>query len=294
LSLSIEGDRLYGLDISTKGGIAAALHVLQELKTCRFRKLEVLFPTTYERVAEQTGIEYFLAHNRLEARSGVNLNATVQGDRFAISLGCGGRVGFTVTTIGKQAHTMEPSWRTQAHNAIYDMMKVIEALRRMPPAKMAIDDHEVWAEMNVSIIEGGIAMNIVPGECKITCERRVVPNGDWDETKKEVEDILSTLRDIEFKATYFLPERPFLIDRANLAVTLAVDSVQHTLAYTPKFNVSAGIADCAILDQMGGVKTVIMGPGDPLFEHKPDEYASAKRIEEFSGIIRYMLTETGK
>jgi len=40
------------------------------------------------------------------------------------------------------------------------------------------------------------------------------------------------------------------------------------------------------------VKTVIMGPGDPLLEHKPDEYVSAKRIEEFSRIVRYMLTKT--
>jgi acetylornithine deacetylase/succinyl-diaminopimelate desuccinylase-like protein len=83
-----------------------------------------------------------------------------------------------------------------------------------------------------------------------------------------------------------------LIDRAHPAATLAVDSVQHTLAYTPKLIVQAGITDCAILDQMGGVKTVIIGPGDPLLEHKPDEYVSAKKIEEFSRIIRHMLTET--
>ena len=300
LCLSVEGDRFYGLDTSTKGGIAAVLQVLKDLGQCRFRKLEVLFsnfehsPVAMDgkRLAEQSGTQYFLAHNKVEARIGINLNATVQGDRFMVSLGCGGRVGFTITTIGKQAHTMEPSWRTLAHNAIYDMMKVIEALRRIPPASMMLDDCEVWTELNVSMIEGGAAINIVPGECKITCERRVLPNGDWDEVKKEVENALSTLRDIQLKAFYFPPERPYLIDRANLAVTLAVDSVQHALAYTPKLGVQAGITDCAFLNQMGGVKTVIMGPGDPLLEHKPDEYVSAKRIEEFSRIVRYMLTKT--
>jgi acetylornithine deacetylase/succinyl-diaminopimelate desuccinylase-like protein len=294
LCLSVEGDRLYGLDASTKGGIAATLQVLKDLEQCKFRKLEVLFLTGYGHSHGKTvvGTEYFLAHNNLEAKIGINLNANVQGDRFSVAVGCGGRVAFTVTTIGKQAHTMEPSWRTLAHNAIYDMMKVIESLRRIPPASMTVDDCEVWAELNVSMIEGGIAINIVPGESKITCERRVLANGDWDAAKKEVENALGTLRDIELKTYYFPPERPYLIDRANPAVTLVVDSVQHTLGYTPKLNVQAGITDCAILDQIGGVKTIIMGPGDPFLEHKPDEYVSAKRTEEFSRIIRYMLTKT--
>jgi acetylornithine deacetylase/succinyl-diaminopimelate desuccinylase-like protein len=295
LCLSVEGDRLYGLDTSTKGGIAAVLHVLKDLEQCKFRKLEVLFLTGYGQAHGKrlAGTEYFLAHNKLEAKIGINLNANVLGDRFMVAVGCGGRVGFTVTTIGKQAHTMEPTWRTMAYNAIYDMMKVIEALRMIPPARMTVDDCEAWSELNVSMIEGGIAINIVPGECKITCERRVLPNGDWDEVKKEVENALGTLRDIEFKVSYFSPERPYLIDRANPAVSLAVDSVRHTLGYTPKLIVQAGITDCAILDQRGGVKTVIMGPGDPLLEHKPDEYVSARKIEEFTRILRYMLTETG-
>jgi len=297
LCVSVEGDRLYGLGASdAKGGIAAILHVLENLDQCRFRKLEVLFSNYVvtsavldgKRVA---GTEYFLAHNKLEARIGINVDGTEQGDRFMVSLGCGGRVGFTVTTIGKQAHTMEPSWRTLGHNAIYDMMKVIEALRRMPPARMAIEDHEVWTELNVSMIEGGTAINVVPSECKITCERRVLPNEDWDEVKKEVENALRTLRGIEFKVYYFPPSRSYLIDRGNLAVTLGVDSVQHALRYTPKLKVDAGRTDATYLDQMGGVKTVIMGPGDPFVEHKPDEYVSAKRIEEFSRIMRHMLTK---
>jgi len=292
LALSQEGDRLYGLDTSTKGGIAAALHVLGDLRQSRFRKIEVLFSTNYKRLDEQIGIEYFLAHNRPEARIGVNLNATVTGDRFMVSLGCGGSVKFTVRTVGKQAHIMDPSWQTMSRNAIYDMMKVIEALRRMPTARMRIDDHDVHAGVNVSNIEGGTASIIVPSECKITCSRLVLPNEDWEGVKKEVENALRTVRDINFKVTYFRPEKPYLINRANPAVGLAVEGVQQTLGYTPEFNIQAGITDCAELDQMGGVKTVTIGPGDPLLASNSDEYVSAMRVEEFTRIVRYMLAES--
>ena len=118
LRVSTEGDRLYGLGTSdAKGGITAILLALKELKDCRFKKLEVLFANYEDNAAELNGARwlgtpFFLAHNQLEAKSGINVEGTVQGDRFMVSLGCGGRVAFDVTVIGKEAHTAEPSWRT--------------------------------------------------------------------------------------------------------------------------------------------------------------------------------------
>jgi acetylornithine deacetylase/succinyl-diaminopimelate desuccinylase-like protein len=299
LCLSMEGDRLYGLGTSdAKGGTAAILDALQDLDQCRFRRLEVLFSNYGDSRAilngeEWLGTPYFLAHHRPEARIGVNVEGTVQGDRFTVSLGCGGRVRFAVTTIGKEAHTAEPSWRTLGHNAIYDMMKVIEVLRRMPPARMTIDDHEAYTELNVSLIKGGTAMNVVPGECKILCERRVLPNEDWAKVREEVERFLRTLRDIEFKVDYYEPQRPYLLGRADPLVALAVSSVQQTVGYTPKFRVESGRTDSTYLDQLAGIKTVIMGRGEGMsVEHKPDEYVSTRRIEEFSQIMRHMLAKS--
>lgn len=219
MQVSVEGDRLYGLGTAdSKGGIAATLHALRDLDECRFKKLEVLF-SNYEDNAgvldgkRWLGTPYFLAHNRLEAETGINVEGTVQGDRFMVSLGCGGRVAFDVTAIGKEAHTAEPSWRTLGHNAIYDMIKVIETLRKMPAAKMTIDHYDAYTELNVSLIQGGTAINIVPGECKIECERRVLPNEDWDIVKSQVENCLRTVRDVEFKVHFYEPQRSYLLDR---------------------------------------------------------------------------------
>ena len=299
LQVSVEGDRLYGLGTAdSKGGIAATLHALRDLDQCRFKKLDVLF-SNYEDNAtvfdgkRWLGTPYFLAHNRLEAKNGINIEGTVQGDRFMVSLGCGGRVGFDVTVIGREAHTAEPSWRTLGHNAIYDMIKVIETLRKMPAAKMTIDDYDAYTELNVSLIQGGKAINIVPGECKIECERRVLPNEDWSIVKSQVENYLRTVRDVEFKVYFYEPQRSYLLDRADPLVDLALESIQRTLGYTPKFRVDSGRTDSGYFDQLAGIKTFIVGPGEgPTVEHKPDEYVSAKRVDEFSRIMRYMLTKS--
>ncbi len=291
LHASLEGDRLYGLGTSDdKGSTAAILHILGRLKDCRFRKLEVLL-SNYEDnntiIDGETwlGTPYFLKHNRLESKSGINVEGTVENDRFMVSVGCGGRVGFRITTIGKEAHSSDPR---QGRNAIYDMMKVIEALRKVPPARMAFDGHEAYTELSVSMIKGGIAINIVPGDCEITCERRVLPNEDWDEVKKEVDRALSGLNDINFKLEYMKPQRSYLVEKTHPTVALTNESIRKTLGYSPKFKVESERTDSIYFDQMAGIKTVILGPGETA--HIADEFINVRRLEEFGQILYRMLS----
>ena len=290
LHASLEGERLYGLGSSDdKGSVASILHILAELKSSRFGKLEVLF-SNYEDnntvLDGETwlGTPYFLSHHSLESKSGLNVEGTVEGDRLMVSLGCGGRVGFTVTTLGKEAHSSDPR---QGRNAIYDMIRVIEALRKLPPARMMLDGHEAYTELNVSKIRGGIAINIVPGECEITCERRVLPDEGWEEVKRQVEGALAHVKDVDFKVTYMKPQKSYLIARTHPAVTLTKESIEQVLGYTPKFKVESGRTDSIYLNE-AGIKTVIIGPGE--VAHIADEYVNLKRLEEFSRVLNHILS----
>lgn len=287
----IEGNRLYGLGASDdKGSIAAILHTLGRLNISRFKKLEVLLSNYEDNNAtidgqSWLGTQYFLEHNHLESKSGINVEGTVENEKFMISIGCGGRVGFSVTTIGKEAHSSDPR---QGRNAIYDMVKVIETLRKLPPARMILDGHEAYTELNVSMIKGGVAINIVPGDCEITCERRVLPNEDWDEAKKEVDRALAELDGIRFRVDYRKPQRSYLVDRTHPAVVLAKESIERALRYAPRFKVESGRTDSTYFDQMAGIKTVILGPGETA--HIADEYIDVRRLQEFSEILYCMLS----
>lgn len=291
LKASLEGDRLYGLGVSdAKGGIAGTLYVLENLEDCRFRKLEILFSnfednTTVVDGRTVLGTPYFLEHNRLESEYGINVEGTVKDGRFMLSIGCGGRVGFHVTTIGKEAHSSDPR---MGRNAIYDMMRVIEALHRVPPARMTFNGYEAYTELNVSMISGGRAINIVPGECTIVCERRVLPNEEWEDVKKEVEATLSSIKDIDLKVQFLNPQRAYLLDKGHEIVKLARESVEETLGYSPQLKVESGRTDSTYLDQMAGIKTVILGPGEEA--HIPDEYINVRRLEEFTRILHHMLS----
>jgi len=160
-------------------------------------------------------------------------------------------------------------------------------LRKLPPARMMLDGHEAYTELNVSKIRGGIAINIVPGECEITCERRVLPDEGWEEVKRQVEGALAHVKDVDFKVTYMKPQESYLIARTHPAVTLTKESIEQVLGYTPKFKVESGRTDSIYLNE-AGIKTVIIGPGE--VAHIADEYVNLKRLEEFSRVLNHILS----
>ncbi|MFQ5759085.1 MAG: M20 family metallopeptidase, partial [Candidatus Bathyarchaeia archaeon] len=163
LKPALKGDRLYGLGSSdAKGGIAATISALSQLENCRFSKLIVQF-ANYEdnaivyRGIRRLGTPYFLSKNPdFTADYGINVEPTVVGDKLTLSIGCTGRLAFNIRTIGKEAHSATPK---EGKNAIYDMTKVIAALRRIPPGKYRINGFESEMPINVATIEGGRAIN---------------------------------------------------------------------------------------------------------------------------------------
>ncbi|MFX1598906.1 MAG: M20/M25/M40 family metallo-hydrolase, partial [Promethearchaeota archaeon] len=108
LTPKIEGKRLYAVGSSdAKGGIASTLSALYELEDCRFEKLIIQFVNYEDNSVEyqgerRLGMPYFLSkHPDFRADYGMNIEPTVEDERFSISVGCTGRVRFGIKTIGK-------------------------------------------------------------------------------------------------------------------------------------------------------------------------------------------------
>jgi len=292
LTPKLEGNKLIGLGSSdAKGGIAATLCALSSLDDCRFGKLIVQFVNYEDNSIEfqgrrWLGMPYFLSHNPgFKADYGINVEPTVVDDKWTLSLGCTGRVSFTVTALGKEAHSSTPHL---GRNAIYDMATVIDEIRRIPPGRFKTDWFEGEMPINVAMIEGGRAINIVPEECKITCERRVFPNED---PKLIIETIRSTLEKMESVNVKcdFNPnvQLPYFIVENEEVVSLVVDSALGTLKYKPRLRIALGRTDSMYLYHMAGIKTAIMGPGNR--GHVVGEYVNTDRLLEFTEILGNIL-----
>jgi acetylornithine deacetylase/succinyl-diaminopimelate desuccinylase-like protein len=292
LEPKLRGKELVGLGASdAKGGIAAALSALSHVDESRFAKLIVQFVNyedngiTFEG-KRQLGMPYFLGKNPgFKADYGINIEPTVRDDRHTVSLGCTGRVSFTVTTVGREAHSSTP---LKGRNAIYDMTRVISALRRVAPGRFRMDGFSGVMPINVALIEGGRALNIVPGECKITCERRVFPNEVPEQIirsiKRAVEGVKGVDARVEFGANV---QPPYIVEKSHEVVKLAVDSAKRAVGYKPMLRIGLGRTDSMYLFHVAGIKTVIMGPGHT--GHVIGENINIDRLNEFVGILGNMV-----
>lgn len=290
----LKGNNLYGLGASdAKGGIAATLSALSRLENCRFAKLIVQFMNYEDNAIEYhgrrlLGAPYFLSNNPdFTADYGINIEPTIVNDKWTVSIGCTGRVSFTVKTLGKEAHSSTPNL---GRNAIYDMVKVVNAIRQIPPGKYKIDEFEARMPVNVATIEGGRAINIVPGDCKITCERRLFPTEKAEEVIETISSALEKVEGVRVECD-FDPDvqLPYIIDKNEEVVSLLVNSVFRTLRYKPPLHIELGRTDSVYLYHNAGIKTAIIGPGH--MGHVAGEYINIDRLLEFTEVLENMLKQ---
>jgi len=291
-SPKLEDNRLIGVGSSdAKGGIAGVLSVLSGLDSCKFGRLVVQFVNYEDNNIEfqgrrRLGTPYFLSnHPNFKVDYGVNVEPTVVDDEWTVSLGCTGRVSFSVTTIGKEAHSSTPHL---GRNAIYDMARVVEEIQRIPPGQFEIDDFQGEMPINVATIQGGRAINIVPEQCKITCERRIFPNEDPQKIIGTIRSRLEKLGDIKVQLDFGSEVQPsYLVEKDHEVVSLVVDSASRKLGYRPRLRVGLGRTDAMYLYHMAGIKTVTVGPGNK--GHVMGEYINVDRLNEFVEILGNVL-----
>ncbi len=189
----IRNGRLYGRGAcDTKATLAAMVHALTVLAKAEERPPATV--TFVGSVDEEAG---FSGMYKL-AQSGITADAAVVGEPTGLALvtATRGVARWQIRTRGLAAHTCHPE---RGVNAIYKMADVITALRERIMANFGEQTHPLLGspQMTVSIIRGGARCNVVPDECTIDIDRRILPGDRQEDVIGEVEAVLSELREAD-------------------------------------------------------------------------------------------------
>ena len=191
---------------------------------------------------------------------------------------------------GKAAHS---SLTPQSVNAIQVGARVVGKLTDM--AERWRDGESRYAGFDVpyttgsvGVIEGGIADNVVPEDCRFHYEFRNLPGTDAMAMQAEVRTFAEALEPamravtpeagIRFET---LCEMPAFLARADdVAVLLAGRLAESSKTTLVAFGTEAG------LFQRAGVPTVVCGPGHIAQAHQADEYVSLAQLAEAERFLR--------
>jgi len=156
-----------------KGFLACILASVSQMDMTRLRKPLAIVLTADEEIG-CIGAKYLAGKARFRSRFAIVGEPT---GLHAVRAGKGYALGEIIVS-GKEAHSAFPD---RGRSAIRDAARVIDGLDRVARKLSARKNRNfdpAYTTLNVGVIQGGTAKNIIPGECRLTVEWRPIPGQD--------------------------------------------------------------------------------------------------------------------
>lgn len=198
-----------------------------------------------------------------------------------ICIGEKGGAGTRVTVYGRAAHGALP-W--EGVNAIEGMARVITALQSelWPVLEQRTHPYFHHSSATISIIDGGVKTNVVPDQCTIFIDRRIIPG-------EKPEHVVTEIREVAERAVKDIPGmrvdvdfarfggREAILNQPDSEIVQGMLKVNDLLGFDTKLTgFSMGTDGRHFAEK--GVPTIIYGPGDPALAHQPDEWVGIDEV----------------
>jgi succinyl-diaminopimelate desuccinylase len=188
--LTVTKDRAYGRGAADdKSNVVAVLSAMGELAKHEPEVNMKLLVTCDEEVGGRAGIEYLFHDLRLRGTAGVVVDSAPS----YISIGASGALWGRFIVKGVGGHSGYPE---KTDNAIYRATRLIEKLKgyhktvsRIRSRLRAPPDApypRVHGRFTVTMIKAWEKENVIPGECEVRFDRRLVPEENAKEAQKEL------------------------------------------------------------------------------------------------------------
>jgi acetylornithine deacetylase len=276
----IRDGRLYGRgSCDTKGALAAMMHAVAAVAESGITpRCGVLFCGAADEEYAYRGV--------LKLCQGLRASAAIVAEPTSLRLtvatkGC---VRFVVRARGKAAHSSKPHLGV---NAVADMARLIVALED-DARKLAARPHPLLgpATFNIGTIRGGTQVNIVPEECAIEIDRRLLPGEEPDQVWKDYRRRVEQLGG--FVEEPMLQDLP-LETAVNDPVVAVASETLADLGLNPEpIGVPYG-SDASKLSR-AGVPSVVFGPGSIDQAHAAEEFVDCEEVSKaFEFYRRFIL-----
>jgi acetylornithine deacetylase len=270
----------------TKGGLAAMMHAVLAIKEEGVQPpCDVWLAATVDEEYSYRGV--------LRLCEGLSAAGAVVAEptdlRLVIaSKGC---LRWRVTVNGRAAHSSKPHLGV---NAISRMARLIVALEDEEQQLQLKRHHLVGTPtLNVGVIQGGAQVNIVPEECSMEIDRRLIPGEILSDVQARYESLPEQLRpmfpDLEVSQTTLLSDWP-------METCVDSDIVQTAMRVLRKRNLNAeptGVpfgSDASKLSRIG-VPSIVLGPGSIDHAHTAAEFISTNEVVLAAYIYKELIQE---
>jgi acetylornithine deacetylase len=184
-----------------------------------------------------------------------------------------GHVTFQVTVKGKAAHSSKPDLGLSAIKAASRVIGLLETLEQELMGERRLEEHleRPYVTLNIGIIQGGQAVNIVPDHCEILVGYRPLPGDDPRGVFMRFEEMLHN-SDLSASSTLQTITPALLTQDGTPLKSLLVPHALGTHAGAAAFATDGGNLSTL------GISCLIFGPGSMDVAHKADEFIEQEAL----------------
>ncbi|MEA2070996.1 MAG: M20 family metallopeptidase [Asgard group archaeon] len=289
LSGEIKNNKIYGRgSADMKGGVATLIAAMAGLKKAKIKlPYRVLFLGTADEEVGMKGASHLQKKGYMD--SALCLIITEATD-LQVAIAEKGPYWIRINVEGKAARGSMPELGI---NAIEGACYGINHLKKILPSI----SHSLVGRstINVGGIKGGVKTNIVPENCQVEIDIRLVPGVDVDKFDKEIKTLMENLSK-EHPCTFsheVIHSIPPLA--TNPSEPLVQNFLKNTHLILNRKSFPIGVTygtDAASLIPPRDIPLVIFGAGNPNIIHKTNEYIDITDLVNASRIIAETIIDT--
>ena len=279
LTLTERDGKLFGRGAcDTKAFIAAALTAVESLDLKSLRRPLALLFTADEEIG-LIGAKRFADEKRMHAAFAIvgeptSLQPIRAGKGYCLA---------EVTVKGREAHSAYPALGTSAVFGAARLIGRLEKIAEELQSETHADFEPPYTTLNVGLVQGGTAKNVVAGACHFTLEWRPIPG-------QAPERLLQLLNAAIAEETSQDQELIVEVDaaRADQGFETSADSELVTLLEGLTAKAAGTVAFGTEAAQMAelGAAAVVLGPGNIREAHRTGEFVPVAELEACVDVLR--------
>ena len=285
----VQDGKIYGRGAADmKGAIAGLLLGLEHVAGKPLKYDTSVMITTDEETGQASQLRYLAQY--LPPVSGAfvfNLDASAG----YVGIASLGSLQMDIRVKGKSVHSaMSHLGENAVEKASLLVTALLELKDRVSRRRSGVPVHpntglgKMEARLNINMVRGGLKANIIPDECLITIDRRLIPEENIEDAMKEVTDTLSSVGDVrwEIDKVFAIPTVPPCYHPIADELSALITEVS---GEGGKFG-EMGSGDLPhIVAEWGGEEfnLGVIRPGCSI--HGKDEFVYQKDIEDLAAVI---------
>lgn len=286
----IKNNKLFGRGATDmKGGIASIIIAIKKFieENGKFNG-EIIFVGVMGEETEGLGSEKLI-------EQGIRANMAIVGEPSDgnIYRAHKGTLWFDLKTYGITGHSSQI--KTTSNNAIQNMSFFIDEISKMNSELEKINSFVGHPTINIGKITGGIKQNIIPDECVISIDRRLLPNEDPNVVINDITKRLQHLEErderLKFNINIKMIREGTEISESEKIVSVVNNAIKLVLKTDPDISGMQATTDMSILVNKGKIPTVIYGPGYIKQAHTDNEFIELNQLVDSSKVYTVILSE---